>query len=169
MFIANPSSGTLTFTIASPVGPLTIVIADDVITTLHIGRTASAGRSPPAGTMTPLARESKRQLDAYFARQLTAFDLPVEPMGTEFQRRLWQALERIPYGEVRTYGELARETASVARAVGAACGSNPIPIIIPCHRVVGGTSLGGYSGGAGLATKKVLLALERRDLFSRLP
>jgi methylated-DNA-[protein]-cysteine S-methyltransferase len=149
-------------TIPSAVGPITIVAEGEVIIRIHIGG-GRAGRNE-----TPLLREAKRQLDAYFARLLTKFDLPTEPRGSEFERTLWRALERIPYGEVRTYGALAREIDGVARAIGAACGTNPIPIVIPCHRVVGSNSLGGYSGGSGVATKQWLLLLEQPDLLSRL-
>ena len=139
----EPARRTQSFMIASPIGPLIIITDDDSITALQIGRAESNGRSSLVDYMNAIARESKRQLDAYFARRLTVFDLPTNPSGTGFQRKLWNALERIPYGEVRTYGELAQETGSVARAVGGACGSNPIPVIIPCHRVGGGTSMGG--------------------------
>lgn len=103
------------------------------------------------------------QLRAYFAGELEQFDLPLAPAGTEFQRKVWSALQRIPYGETRSYGELAREVgnSNASRAVGAANGQNPIPVIIPCHRVVG--SDGGLTGfGGGLETKQRLLELETR-------
>ncbi len=102
------------------------------------------------------------QLRGYFAGELHEFELPLAPAGTSFQRRVWDALQRIPYGETRSYGELARTlgNAGACRAVGAANRRNPIPIIIPCHRVIGGDgSLTGFGGG--LATKQRLLALER--------
>ncbi len=101
------------------------------------------------------------QLRAYFAGKLERFDLPLAPEGTEFQRKVWSALQHIPYGETRSYGELAHEigNGSASRAVGAANGQNPIPVIIPCHRVVGGNgSLTGFGGG--LETKQRLLELE---------
>jgi methylated-DNA-[protein]-cysteine S-methyltransferase len=102
-----------------------------------------------------------RQLDAYFAGKLRQFDLPMHPEGTDFRRRLWRAMTDIPYGETRTYGDLARVAGGSPRAVGGACGANPLPILIPCHRVLAaGGRFGGYSGAGGLATKRVLLDIE---------
>ena len=101
------------------------------------------------------------QLRGYFAGKLEKFDLPLAPSGTSFQRKVWSALRDIPYGETRSYGELARNTGNskASRAVGAANGQNPIPVIIPCHRVVGSDgSLTGFGGG--LDTKRFLLELE---------
>jgi methylated-DNA-[protein]-cysteine S-methyltransferase len=105
--------------------------------------------------------EAVRQLNAYFAGELTDFDLALAPLGTPFQLSVWRALQRIPYGETRSYGELARAIGrpKASRAVGAANGSNPLPIVIPCHRVIGSTGkLTGFGGG--LDTKAALLALE---------
>ncbi|TNE65119.1 MAG: methylated-DNA--[protein]-cysteine S-methyltransferase [Alphaproteobacteria bacterium] len=108
-----------------------------------------------------LLREAKRQLDLYFDGELTSFDLPLQPMGTRHQEKVWQAMREIPYGEVRSYGELAASIGSAAQAVGTACGRNPLPILIPCHRVVASAGkLGGYSGDGGLYTKRALLVLE---------
>lgn len=104
-----------------------------------------------------------KQLDEYFDGSRQDFDLPLRPEGTEFQRRVWQALQQIPYGETRSYGELARYIGnpSASRAVGAANGINPIPVIIPCHRVIG--SNGKLTGfGGGLETKAFLLNLEAK-------
>ena len=109
---------------------------------------------------TPLLSEAARQLDAYFAGGRTDFDLPLAAAGTVFDRRVWAAMRAIPYGETRTYGDLAHLTDSGPRAVGRACGRNPIPIIVPCHRILARGGLGGYSGAGGLATKTRLLALE---------
>jgi len=106
-------------------------------------------------------RQAIAQLDAYFAGELRKFDLALAPQGTPFQRMVWSALTNIPYGETVSYGELARQLGrrSATRAVGAANGRNPIPIIIPCHRVIGSDgSLTGFGGG--LATKRRLLDLE---------
>ncbi|HZQ19829.1 MAG TPA: methylated-DNA--[protein]-cysteine S-methyltransferase [Terriglobales bacterium] len=106
-----------------------------------------------------------RQLRAYFAGELKDFDLPLAPQGTEFQQNVWAELCKIPYGETISYGELARRIGNpnASRAVGLANGSNPIPIIIPCHRVIGSNGkLTGYGGG--LPTKEKLLALEKRQL-----
>ena len=106
-------------------------------------------------------REAARQLEAYFARRRTTFELPLDPRGTRFQQRVWGALETIPYGETVSYGELAKRIGqpTASRAVGAANGANPIPIIIPCHRAVGADgSMTGFGGG--IALKRKLLALE---------
>lgn len=106
-------------------------------------------------------REASRELDAYFARKLRRFEVPVEPQGTPFQLTVWNELRKIPYGETISYGELARRVGNPAasRAVGLANGSNPIAIVIPCHRVIG--SNGKLTGfGGGLAVKKRLLDLE---------
>ena len=109
----------------------------------------------------PVLLAARRWLDAYFAGERPdAADVPLAPRGTAFQRRVWGALLAIPYGETRTYGELAAELGSSPRAVGAAVGRNPISVIVPCHRVLGaGGSLTGYAGG--LDRKRVLLELER--------
>jgi methylated-DNA-[protein]-cysteine S-methyltransferase len=118
----------------------------------------------------PLIREAARQLDEYFAGARTLFDLPLRASGTAFRQRVWAALRNIPYGETRTYGDIARtcfdlvgarSSVSVgARAVGGACHNNPLSIVVPCHRVVGTSGLTGYAGG--LDKKKFLLELERR-------
>lgn len=100
------------------------------------------------------------QLAAYFAGELAAFDLPLRVRASAFQQAACEAMLRIPYGETRTYGDLATELAAPAQAVGGACGGNPIPVIIPCHRVLGAASLGGYSGDGGVETKVWLLKHE---------
>ena len=150
-------------TFATPTGLLTVTEADDVITGIQW---TDAGTEDADDAGTPLLREARRQLDRYFAGERIAFDLPLRAAGTPFQQAIWQAMQAIPYGETRTYGDLARGVDAPARAVGTACGQNPIPIVIPCHRVVGtGTrgarfSLTGFSGGAGVETKRALLMLE---------
>lgn len=115
----------------------------------------------------PLLGEAAQQLSAYFSGDLIDFDLPVAPQGSDFQRRVWAALREIPYGEVRSYGEVARSlgmTGQAARAVGLANGRNPVPVVVPCHRVVGADgSLTGYGGGLG--RKQELLRLEQASLF----
>ena len=111
---------------------------------------------------TLLLRRAREQLHAYFDGELTEFTLPLAPVGTPYQRRVWQALCAIPYGETRSYIDIARSAGGSPRSIGQANGHNPIPIIIPCHRVLATTHLGGYSGGEGLATKRWLLALEAR-------
>lgn len=140
----------------SPVGDLSVSQEDDAIVAVDWGW----GRDQ---TPTPLLKDAVKQLHAYFDGKLETFDLPLRPHGTDFQQRVWRAMIKIPYGKVRTYGDLALKLKSGARPVGTACGRNPIPIIIPCHRVLGTQSLGGYSGEGGLETKLALLTLENAD------
>jgi methylated-DNA-[protein]-cysteine S-methyltransferase len=140
----------------TPIGEVTFSEDEGAIVALDWGR----GRDQEA---TPLLREAVAQLQDYFDGKRMGFDLPVAPHGSAFQRRVWDALRAIPPGETRTYGDLAQLLGSSARAIGQANGANPIPIVIPCHRVVAAAGrLGGYSGGEGAATKRVLLDLERR-------
>lgn len=153
-------------TVSSPLGPLTLHEEDGVLTALDWAEAAeaegaAAGGTAEAGDETPLLATAAQQLNAYFYCELRAFELPLGPRGTRHQRRVWRHMLDIPYGETRTYGEFARDLRSGPRAVGAACGRNPLPIIVPCHRVAAADgSLGGYSGRGGLATKRFLLELE---------
>lgn len=141
-------------TVDSPLGPLALVAENGALTELRWGR----ARSEDASNL--LARAAA-DLAAYFAGELRDFDLPVAPEGTAHDRKVWRAMQRIPPGETRSYGEIARAIGSGAQAVGNACGRNPIPIVIPCHRIVGaGGALGGYSGQGGAETKRFLLGLE---------
>ena len=139
--------------ISSPVGNLVLDEENDAI--VQIRWAEGVG-----GNGSPLLAEAARQLEAYFAGRLSGFDLPLRPAGSAFERSVWAAMQDIPYGETRSYGDLAVATRSAPRAVGRACGRNPIPIIIPCHRVLGKGWMGGYSGSGGLKTKEVLLTLE---------
>ena len=110
----------------------------------------------------PELRRAQEQITAYFAGSLFRFDLLLEPSGTVFQREVWEQILSIPYGKTVYYGDLAGALSTSPRAVGGACAKNPIPLLIPCHRVVGKTgALTGYSGGGGLRTKQVLLSLEQ--------
>ena len=109
---------------------------------------------------TPVLTRARDQLEAYFDGDLTAFDLPLDPAGTAFQHAVWREMLAIPYGETRTYGQLEAKVGGTARSVGTACGANPIPIIIPCHRVVAANGLGGFSAEGGVVTKSALLRLE---------
>ena len=111
---------------------------------------------------TTLLARARDQLFAYFDGTLTRFDLPLNPMGTRYRRGIWSALQAIPYGATRSYTEVARQAGGSPRSVGQANGANPIPIIIPCHRVLASNGIGGYSGGEGLLTKRALLTLEAR-------
>ncbi|MCW8844102.1 MAG: methylated-DNA--[protein]-cysteine S-methyltransferase [Rhodobacteraceae bacterium] len=139
-------------TIKSPVGALRIVETDGAITRLAWGQGAQ--------DETPLLREAEAQLHAYFAGQRETFDLVLRVDGSDFQRAVCAAMSAIPFGYTRTYGEIARELGAPAQAVGRACGANPIPILIPCHRVMGAKGLTGFSGGNGIETKVALLRLE---------
>ena len=109
---------------------------------------------------TPLLRRAREQLEEYLDGERRTFDLPLAPRGTPYRRQVWAALKAIPYGEVRTYGQIADVAGGVSRSVGQANGANPIPIIIPCHRVVASGGLGGFSAGDGVETKLRLLHLE---------
>ena len=143
--------------VESPVGRLALQADNEALTGV---RWASAGERS-RDTPSPLLKEATRQLARYFARKLTAFDLPLAARGTDFQKSVWKMMREIPYGETATYGGMAMALGSGPRAVGMACGRNPIPIIVPCHRVLGsGGKEGGFSGGQGLPTKRKLLALE---------
>lgn len=125
------------------------------------GHIVSAGWATVAApATTPLLKEACRQLEAYFASELTSFDLPLAPNVSEFERQVLDAMSRIPFGETRTYGDLARELDTQPQAIGQACGANPIPIIIPCHRVLAANGLGGFSAPGGIETKIKLLKHE---------
>lgn len=137
----------------TPVGDITIAEEGGVIVSLDWGW----GRDQ---TITPLLARARAQLDEYFDGTRRAFDLPLAPHGTEYRQRVWRELALIPYGATRTYGDIAARAGGSARSVGQANGHNPIPILIPCHRVLAGAGIGGYSGGDGLATKRYLLDLE---------
>jgi methylated-DNA-[protein]-cysteine S-methyltransferase len=139
----------------TPLGDLTVSEEGGQIVALDWGW----GRDQ---TPTPLLRCARELLDAYFDLKSMTFDLPLAPSGTPYQRRVWAALRAIPYGQTRTYGAIACIVGGSARSVGMANAANPIPILIPCHRVVARDGLGGYSGGDGPATKRALLELEAR-------
>jgi methylated-DNA-[protein]-cysteine S-methyltransferase len=168
----------------SPAGPIRVIADRDAVTaveftaeppvdasprsSMRVAADRSAGRSVgERADDDPLLTEAVQQLEAYFARELKEFDLPLAPDGTPFQQRVWEELRRIGYGETATYGELAARLGmhrGAARAVGAANGRNPIGIVIPCHRVVGTNgSLSGYAGG--VERKQLLLRLEQEALF----
>jgi len=146
---------------ASALGALEVEAGEAGVTRVRIG-----GRGKPRevgeGRALAVAQQAVQQISDYLAGTRRSFTVPVVSAGTEFQREVWTALAKIPYGALRTYGELAAALGRPrgARAVGAACGANPVPILVPCHRVVGAKgSLGGF--GAGLAVKLKLLEVER--------
>jgi len=139
--------------LTTPVGDILIVEQDGCIVRVRWASERQAAE-------TPLLHEACEQLNAYFRNELTRFDLPLRPGGSAFQRNVCAAMSAIPFGETRTYGELAEELGASAQDIGQACGQNPIPVIIPCHRVLGATGLGGFSGGNGIETKIQLLRHE---------
>ncbi len=138
-------------TLLSPFGPLTLTEANGILTTLDW----RAGHDDPS----PLLHETATQLAQYFGRTRQTFDLPFA-LGHGLQSQVRRAMRAIPYGETRTYGDLARDLHTNPQAIGQACGANPLPILIPCHRVLGATGLGGFSAIGGVETKVALLRLE---------
>ena len=141
-------------TVETPLGPFIVTEADGRIVSTGWGQ---AARESP----TPLLAAAAQQLNAYFHCGLREFDLPVEPGGDDFDQAVWREMCRIPYGQTLSYGEIARRLDGDPRLVGTACGRNPIPIIIPCHRIVAQHGrTGGYSGRGGVETKNFLLVLE---------
>ncbi|MBI5612445.1 MAG: methylated-DNA--[protein]-cysteine S-methyltransferase [Gammaproteobacteria bacterium] len=146
--------------ITSPFGALGIHARDALTCIDFLPRGAR-----PRPARTPLAREVGAQLRAYFSNPRHAFDLPIESDGSVYQERVWRALRAIPAGRVLSYGQLAAKLASGARAIGSACRANPVPIVVPCHRVIrAGGGLGGFMGSQAatqLAIKQWLLAHER--------
>jgi methylated-DNA-[protein]-cysteine S-methyltransferase len=154
----------------SPVGELRLVGRGDALTRIDFAPHRPPGDGEPLGERDdrhPVLVEARRQLTAYFDRDLRDFDLPLAPRGTDFQRRVWAELSRIGWGETESYSGLAARLglrAAASRAVGAANGRNPLPIVVPCHRVVGADGrLTGYAGG--LERKQLLLELESDGLF----
>ena len=158
----------------SPVGDLRIIARDPgdgaAIVAIEFSPFQGLSDGRPIGERDdddPLLLRAVTQLTAYFARELKDFDLPLAPQGSEFQRKVWDQLRKIGWGETASYGEIAHRlghTNAASRAVGLANGRNPIPIVIPCHRVIGADgSLTGYAGG--LDRKQLLLGLEQDALF----
>ncbi|MET0929464.1 MAG: methylated-DNA--[protein]-cysteine S-methyltransferase [Aeromicrobium sp.] len=146
----------------SPIGGLRIDVSAGLVTAIHFGAEPHGARRAD-----PLLDRAEAQLTEYFAGERTEFDLPLANEGSEFQKKVWSELQRIPFGETASYGDIARRLGyepGISRAVGAANGANPIPIVVPCHRVIGADgSLTGYAGG--LERKRTLLDLERPGLF----
>jgi methylated-DNA-[protein]-cysteine S-methyltransferase len=159
-------TGLTTATLDTPIGPLAIDAASGGIVAIRF----AAGPGPVPAAMPPCLEQALHELTAYFAGRLTAFTVPLLPGGTPFQRAVWDRLAAIPYGTTISYRHLAAALGRPAavRAVGAANGRNPIPVIIPCHRVIGTDgSLTGYAGGLG--KKQWLLDHERRTLAPARP
>jgi methylated-DNA-[protein]-cysteine S-methyltransferase len=157
--MTTTTAPTATVPLETPIGRLVLESDGDVLIGVRLpnerGHTRRAAEDVP-----PVLKETATQLEEYFAGERTAFDLPMELDGTDFQREVWNELTRIPYGETISYGVLARRVGrpNGPRAVGQANGRNPIPIIVPCHRVLASNGIGGYGGG--LKVKRALLALE---------
>lgn len=152
---------------ATPCGPLTLVSDGAALVRLDFENPRYPSPAVPRGS-DKILDQARRELDAYFAGRLKAFETPVAPKGTPFQLRAWEALRKIPYGATRSYGEQARAVGSpnAFRAVGSANGRNPISIIIPCHRVIGANgSLTGFGGG--MDRKQLLLDLEQAQTLIR--
>jgi methylated-DNA-[protein]-cysteine S-methyltransferase len=151
--------------IDSPIGPLAIEANDaGAITGLSMSGWYRAVGQPSAKVHNDVLEVAANQIDAYFSGALHAFNVAIEPDGNAFQRSVWQCLLKIPYGETRSYGQIAEELGdrTLARAVGVACGANPIALIIPCHRIIGADgSLTGFGGG--LERKEFLLHLENPE------
>ena len=152
----------------SPIGELRLVEHGGAITAIEFSPFRPTGR--PIGERSddhPVLARAAEQLTAYFARELKEFDLPLAPQGSVFQQQVWEQLLLVGYGETASYGQIAQRlgrTNAASRAVGLANGSNPIPIVIPCHRVIGANgTLTGYAGG--LERKQILLQLEQEALF----
>ena len=145
----------------TPLGPMTAAAEGSALTELHFGAEGAPAKGTPEEAA--LLERLQTQLEEYAAGRRRAFDLPLNPAGTPFQRQVWRALLDIPYGETHTYGALAAAIGKpgAARAVGAACGRNPLVVLIPCHRVVGADgALTGYSAEGGVERKAALLELE---------
>ena len=153
----------------SPIGDLRIVERDGAITAIEFSPFLDHDGRPRGDRddTHPVLVETVRQLRAYFDRDLKEFELPLDPAGSDFQKSVWAQLLRIGYGETASYGEIAKrlgKTNAASRAVGLANGSNPIPIVIPCHRVIGADgTLTGYAGG--IERKQTLLEIEQDALF----
>jgi methylated-DNA-[protein]-cysteine S-methyltransferase len=153
----------------SPLGTLTLVSTNGVLSGLYMPDHLRGPKRDSLGSRTAFGFDLARaQLNEYFRRKRTDFDLPIAPFGTTFQQSVWSLLRSIPYGETRSYGQLADLLGNrlAIRAVGLANGRNPISIIVPCHRVVGSNgSLTGYAGG--LERKRALLDLESKETISQ--
>jgi methylated-DNA-[protein]-cysteine S-methyltransferase len=158
----NPVKGLAEVQLASPLGRVRIAATDRGVREIEVApRTARAAKRFGSSRARTIAARAARQLREYFAGRRTAFDLPLDLQGSEKQKRVWHGLLEIPFGQTLTYGELARRLGvpRAARAVGAACGANPVWLVVPCHRVIG--SDGGLHGyGGGLAMKQALLEWE---------
>lgn len=143
-------------TLATPVGHIAVHISHQQVVRLNY----AARKRQTASKLSPLAARVKKQVESYFRSPVNGFELPVNVNGTAFQKRVWRMLQTIPAGKTLTYGDIARRLHTSARAVGNACRQNPVPLIIPCHRVVASQGIGGFGGetaGANIRRKLWLL------------
>ncbi|WP_188694773.1 methylated-DNA--[protein]-cysteine S-methyltransferase [Silvimonas amylolytica] len=154
--------------IDSPVGRLGLIARGDALARIDFALPDTPLQAPQA----PLLLEAARQLAQWFADPYFEFDLPLKLTGSHHELAVWEQIAQIPCGQTRTYAEIAAAIGSVARAVGGACGQNPIPLVIPCHRVVAANGVGGFNAHRGgvdwVPIKRQLLLKETRDLFSDL-
>ena len=140
---------------SSPLGMLEITEEDGALVSILF----VSSSTPPTPPSTPLLSKAKNEMEEYFRGERSSFTLPLSPKGTPFQKKVWEITSTIGYGETKSYGEIAEIMGSKAyRAIGSALGANPLPIVIPCHRVKAKSSIGGYSGG--LDKKRILLSIE---------
>lgn len=150
----RPAPDRARISLATPFGRLALWATDTAITRL-------AWSEDDTERSSPLLERARAQILAYLDKRAVTFDLPLAPAGPNFQQAVWRAMLDIPYGHTRSYGALADICGGSAQAIGGACGANPIPLLIPCHRVVAaGGKLGGFSGGKGAETKRLLLQFE---------
>jgi methylated-DNA-[protein]-cysteine S-methyltransferase len=148
-------------TLQSPIGPITLEVENDQLISVTIENTATPTLHVQPNH--PVVEAAVSQFDEYFRGARTHFDLPLNPRGTQFQQAIWAQLQKIPYGSATSYQKLGESAGlgKAPRAVGGAVGANPLPIVIPCHRVLAADNkITGYSGGQGIPTKKILLDLE---------
>jgi methylated-DNA-[protein]-cysteine S-methyltransferase len=144
--------------VESPIGPITLIAQGEKIVRVELGKRARAEGSPKVLT------EAKKQLEAYFSGKLERFSVPIEAVGTEFQKSVWKEIAKIGFGRQLSYGEIAAKIGKPAasRAVGAAVGSNPTPLLVGCHRILGSTGkITGFTGAKGIKTKAWLLNHEQ--------
>lgn len=142
--------------VRTPVGILLVEASDEGVVALNWAK--GEGKTDKH----PVVAQAIQELNAYFSGKLKSFEVPLDVDGTAFQCKVWAAMGEVPFGKTVTYGELAKKLKTSARAVGGACGTNPVPVIVPCHRIVGANKeLTGYSGAGGVKTKQALLKLEQ--------
>ncbi|EWH12260.1 methylated-DNA/protein-cysteine methyltransferase [Catenovulum agarivorans DS-2] len=150
--------------IMTPIGKIAVMNTEQALTQIDLQAQSVPYQLAAANSLTSIIVE---QINAYFAKEIETFELPIDVKGTQFQEKVWRALGDIPFGKCLTYGELATHIETSARAIGGACRNNPIPIVIPCHRIVAANGIGGYSGqwrlGRKVDIKRWLLKHEQSE------